>query len=179
MGDRRRDDPRPSPASAPDTLDGMNEPRSDALSQSPATPPSGLPAGRYDDVRPVGSGVGGKFVAVLLVVLVLALVVAGVVTTYRLTTTPDISGEEVAMTVVSDDRADFTFHVTRDEPETPAYCIVRAQDQSQGEVGRREVYVPPSEGATVRLEVPIATWTRAFVGDVYGCGSDVPDYLDR
>ncbi|MDV8002753.1 DUF4307 domain-containing protein [Rhodococcus sp. IEGM 1408] len=155
----------------------MSEPRSDATSQLPATPPATLPPGRYDEAK--GSGLGGKAVAVVLALLVGALLVASAVTIYRLNATPEISGEEIGVTVVDDGRTDLSLTVTRDEPGTAAYCIIRAQDQTKGEVGRREVYVPPSESGTVQVEASIATSSRAFMGDVYGCGDDVPDYLRR
>ena len=159
----------------------MSEPRSDATSPLPATPsatqPPTLPPGRYDDAA--GSGFTGKAVAVFLVLLVGALLVASGVTVYRLNATPEISGEEIGVTVVDDERTDIVLTVTRDEPGTPVYCIVRAQDQTKGEVGRREVYVPPSESGTVQVETSIATSSRAFMGDVYGCGDDVPEYLRR
>lgn len=151
----------------------MNEPRSEPTSPAPAT----LPPGRYDDARDTGSRIPGKLVAALLALLVLALVVAAVFTSYRVTSTPSISGEQVSMTVVSDQQVDMILNVSRDEPGTPVYCIVRAQDQTQGELGRREVYVPPAEGTQVRLETTIATTSRAFITDVYGCGDDVPGYL--
>jgi hypothetical protein len=121
----------------------------------------------------------GKVMAAFLVLLVGALVVAGVVTMYRLNATPAITGEVLWVTVVDDERTDLVMSVTRDEPGTPSYCIVRAQDQSKGELGRREVYVPPSDTGTVRVETSIATSARAFAADVYGCGDDVPDYLRR
>ena len=148
----------------------MNEPRSDDPSQAPSTPPSE----RYGDS---GSGVAGKVVAGFLVLLVGALVVAGAVAGYRLNADPDISAEQTGVTVVDDERTDLVMTVTRDEPGTPVYCIVRAQDQTKGEVGRREVYVPPSESGTIQVQVSSETWARGFVADVYGCGDDVPDYL--
>ena len=162
--------PPPGPA---DTLVDMSEPRSDAPSPRPAT----LPPGRYDDTR--GSGFGGKVVAVLLVLLVGALLVAGAVTLYRINATPEISGEVLGVSVIDDDRTDLMLTVTRDEPATPVYCILRAQDQTKGEVGRREVFVPPSESGMVQVEASIATSARASSADVYGCGDDVPDYLRR
>lgn len=160
---------RPGP---PDTLGTMSEPRSHAASQAAGAPP----AGRYDDT---GSGVTGKVVAGFLVLLVGALVVAGAVAGYRLSATPTISGEVIGVTVVDDERTDVVMTVTRDDPGTAAYCIVRAQDQTKGEVGRREVYVPPSENTAIQVDMSIATSARAFVADVYGCGDDVPDYLRR
>lgn len=117
--------------------------------------------------------------AVLLVVLVGALLVGGAYTLYKINATPEVSAEEIALEVIDDQQAKMILNVTRDEPETPAYCIVRAQDQGKGELGRREVYIPPSESSTVRIETIVATTERAFLGDVYGCGEDVPDYLHR
>ncbi|HMT49361.1 DUF4307 domain-containing protein [Dietzia sp. UBA5065] len=152
----------------------MSESRSDATPQVPVTPP----AGRYDDAE-TGSALTGKVMAGFLVVLVGALLVAGVVTMYRLNATPDITGELFGVTVVDDGRTDLVVNVTRDDPATPVYCIVRAQDQTKGEVGRREVYVPPSESGTVQVETSVATFSRGFTGDVYGCGDDVPEYLRR
>ncbi|AWH97374.1 DUF4307 domain-containing protein [Dietzia psychralcaliphila] len=154
----------------------MSEPRSDAPSDA-ASQAAGAPlTGRYDDS---GSGVTGKVVAGFLVLLVGALVVAGAVAGYRLSATPDISGEVIGVTVVDDSRTDVVLTVTRDDPGTAAYCIVRAQDQTKGEVGRREVYVPPSANSAIQVDMSIATSSRAFVADVYGCGDDVPDYLRR
>lgn len=157
----------------------MNEPRSDAAGTEERPRPASLPEGRYDDVRQVGSTLPGRITAVVLISLAIGLVVAGVYTTYQLTSTPSISGEEVAMTAVDEGRADLSFTVTRDEPGTPVYCIVRAQDESRGEVGRREVFIPPSEHSTVAVETSIATFAPSVIGDVYGCGDDVPDYLGR
>ena len=152
----------------------MSEPRSDATSQAPGTPPPG----RYDDAV-TGSGYMGKVVAVFLVLLVGAVIVAGRVTVYRLNATPEISGEVTGVTVVDESVTEIVMTVTRDEPATPVYCIIRAQEQDKGEVGRREVYVPPSENATIQVEASIATSARAFMGDVYGCGEDIPAYLRR
>lgn len=156
----------------------MNEPRSDAASQPPAASHTGLPPGRYDGAE-AGSSVAGKLIAILLVVLVAALLAATAFTLYRLNATPDISGEEIAMEVLDDQHATVIFTVTRDEPEAPAYCIVRTLDQGKGELGRREVYVPPSESTTVRVEATVVSAVRPFTGDIYGCGADVPEYLRR
>lgn len=150
----------------------MSEPTSDAPSQRPPEPPTE----RYGQAR---SALTSRAVALLLTLLVGALLVAGVVTMVRLNDSPDISGEVMSVSIVDDERADVVMTVTRDEPSTPAYCILRAKDETKGEVGRREVYVPPSEDERVRVEASIPTWAPAFEADVYGCGSDVPDYLRR
>ncbi|KAA0919284.1 DUF4307 domain-containing protein [Dietzia sp. ANT_WB102] len=152
----------------------MSEPSSDAPSQRTVSPP----ADRYA-AADTGSNVTGKIVAVVLALLVGGLVAAGAVTVYRLNQTPDIKGEAIGVEVVDDTRVDLTFTVTRDEPSTPAYCIIRAQEESKGELGRREVYVPPSENDTIQINASVFTTKRAFAADVYGCGADVPDYLRR
>jgi hypothetical protein len=56
-------------------------------------------------------------------------------------------------------------------------CIVRARSIDGGETGRREVLVPPSSQATVQVTTVVKSSKRPVVGDVYGCGTDVPAYL--
>ena len=169
--------PRPGRPSTAGYPGGMSESRPDAADRSPAAGPATLPAGRYDEAGPVAAGLTGKVVAVILVLLVGAVVVGGAITLYRFSTTEDITGTMIGFTVVDDEKVDFTLDVTRDDPSTPAYCIVRAQEYNKAEVGRREIFVPPSEEGTVRLEGSFATLGKAYVADVYGCGADVPSYL--
>ena len=152
----------------------MSEPRSDAPSQRPPS----RPEDRYGAADPK-SGVTGKLVAALLILLVGALLVAGAVTVYRLNATPDITGEVIGVEVVDEELVRVSMTVSRDEPGVAAYCIIRAQDQSKGELGRREVYVPPSENGVLQVDTEIFTTSRAYMADVYGCGDDVPDYLRR
>jgi hypothetical protein len=54
---------------------------------------------------------------------------------------------------------------------------VRARSIDGGETGRREVLVPPSSQATVQVTTVVKSSKRPVVGDVYGCGTDVPAYL--
>ena len=42
---------------------------------------------------------------------------------------------------------------------------------------RREVLVPPSPQATVQVTAIVKASRKPAVGDVYGCGTDVPPYL--
>jgi hypothetical protein len=51
----------------------------------------------------------------------------------------------------------------------------RAIDGS--ETGRREVLVPPSSQDTVNITTTVKSTRPPVVGDVYGCGMDVPGYL--
>lgn len=113
-----------------------------------------------------------------LVVLVGALLVAGVVTMYRLNATPDITGELFGVTVVDDGRTDLVVNVTRDDPATPVYCIVRAQDQTRARsAGARCTSRRPSPAPS--RSRPPSPPSRGFTGDVDGCGDDVPEYLRR
>lgn len=151
----------------------MSEPTSGTPSQGSTS----VPEGRYDATP--GSGFGGKAVAAVLTLLVGALLVAGGYTIYQLNVTPSVTAEVVGVEVIDEGRVDVAMTVTRDEPETPVYCIIRAQEQSKGELGRREVYVPPSENSTIRIDTSVTTSERAFMADTYGCGEDIPGYLRR
>ena len=42
---------------------------------------------------------------------------------------------------------------------------------------RREVLVPPSTQKTVQVTTVVKASKPPVVGDVYGCGTDVPSYL--
>jgi hypothetical protein len=67
--------------------------------------------------------------------------------------------------------------VTRKDPSRPVDCIVRVRAKDGSETGRREVLVPPSTQATVQVTAVLKSSKPAVVGDIYGCGTDVPDYL--
>ena len=56
-------------------------------------------------------------------------------------------------------------------------CIVRARSIDGSETGRREVLVPPSTQKTVQVTTAVKSSRPPVVGDVYGCGTDVPTYL--
>ena len=70
-----------------------------------------------------------------------------------------------------------TISVTRADPSRPVVCIVRARAKDGSETGRREVLVPPSEQATVQVTTIVKSSRPPAVGDVYGCGTEVPSYL--
>ena len=89
----------------------------------------------------------------------------------------DVTGELAGYRVVDDETVEVTASVTRDDPSQPVVCIVRARSYDGSETGRREVLVPPSKAQTVQVTTIVKTSRPAVVGDVYGCGSDVPSYL--
>ena len=70
-----------------------------------------------------------------------------------------------------------TVKVTRSDPSRPVVCILRARSIDGSETGRREVLVPPSSQDTVNITATVKSTRPPVVGDVYGCGTDVPAYL--
>ena len=88
-----------------------------------------------------------------------------------------VKGELGGYQVVDSETVSVTITVTRDDPSRPVSCIVRARSIDGSETGRREVLVPPSSQATVQVTTLVKTTRPPVVGDVYGCGTDVPSYL--
>ncbi len=89
----------------------------------------------------------------------------------------DVEGELGGYRLVDDETVSVTITVTRSDPSRPVVCIVRARSKDGSETGRREVLVPPSAQATVQVTTIVKTSRPPVVGDVYGCGTDVPPYL--
>jgi hypothetical protein len=89
----------------------------------------------------------------------------------------DVQGELGGYRLVDDQTLSVTIKVTRDDPSRPVVCIVRARSVDGSETGRREVLVPPSSQGTVNITTTVKSTRPPAVGDVYGCGTDVPAYL--
>ena len=89
----------------------------------------------------------------------------------------DVKGELGGYRLVDDETVEVTISVTRDDPSRPVVCIVRARSIDGTETGRREVLVPPSTQKTVQVTTVVKASRPPVVGDVYGCGTDVPSYL--
>jgi hypothetical protein len=89
----------------------------------------------------------------------------------------DVEGELGGYQLVDDETVSVTITVTRDDPSRPVVCIVRARSRDGSETGRREVLVPPSDQRTVQVTTAVKSSRPPVVGDVYGCGTDVPSYL--
>jgi hypothetical protein len=88
-----------------------------------------------------------------------------------------VSGEMVAYEVLDAQTASVTISVTRRDPAVPVVCIVRARSRDGAEAGRREILVGPSDERTVQVTTTVKTHKRPYVGDIYGCGTNVPSYL--
>lgn len=86
-------------------------------------------------------------------------------------------GELSGYRLVDDQTVDVTISVTREDPAQPVVCIVRARAIDGSETGRREVLVEPSNQKTVQVTAAVKSRKPPVVGDVYGCGTDVPRYL--
>ena len=89
----------------------------------------------------------------------------------------DVEGELGAYQLIDDETVSVTISVTRADPSRPVVCIVRARSLDGSETGRREVLVPPSTQATVQVTTIVKSSRPPVVGDVYGCGTEVPSYL--
>lgn len=133
------------------------------------------PAARYGRQR-VSRRTRRLVVAVLAAGVVVAGVILAIVASQRLGPR-DVEGELGAYRLIDDRTVEVTLSVTREHPSRPAVCIVRARSKDGSETGRREILVPPSEQATVQVTTVVESSRPPVVGDVYGCGLDVPPYL--
>lgn len=89
----------------------------------------------------------------------------------------EITAEQLGYATIDDSTIDVRIKVTRQDPELPVVCIVRAMDADIAEVGRRELLVRGSPHGTVELTTTIKTSRRASSGTVYTCSDNVPEYL--
>ena len=118
-----------------------------------------------------------RWIAIGLALVVLAGGVAIAVIASQRLGSGDVKGELGGYRLVDDETVEVTISVTRDDPSRPVVCIVRARSIDGTETGRREVLVPPSTQKTVQVTTVVKASRPPVVGDVYGCGTDVPSYL--
>ena len=117
---------------------------------------------------------------VFVVVLAAAVIAIGVVIAivgYQRLGPSDVEGSLAAYRLIDDETVSVTLTVRRTDPSRPAVCIVRARSKDGSETGRREVLVPPSNQASVQVTTTVKTSRPPVMGDVYGCGLNVPGYL--
>ncbi|MBS1690894.1 MAG: DUF4307 domain-containing protein [Actinobacteria bacterium] len=120
---------------------------------------------------------GRRWVLVALTALVLAAGVTVAIVASKNFGTRDVKGELGAYDILDDETVSVTISVTRDDPSQPVVCIVRARSIDGSETGRREVLVAPSSENTVQVRTIVKATRQPAVGDIYGCGTDVPAYL--
>jgi len=113
----------------------------------------------------------------ILGVLVAAAGVGVAALAYQRFSNVDVEGKSAAFEVLDDQTVQVTVSVTRKNPSTPVVCIVRARTKDGAETGRRELLVPGTEAKTVQVTTTVKSFQRPAVGDVYGCGTDIPGYL--
>ena len=140
----------------------------------PSSPPA-PPASRYG-TQPMPARTRRRVVTGL-GVLVVAAGVGMALAAYQRFEVTDVEGKAAAFEVIDDHNVSITMSVTRKDPSRPVVCIVRSRSKDGAETGRREVLVAPSASKTVQVKTTVSSFKRAFAGDVYGCGMDVPGYL--
>lgn len=133
------------------------------------------PAARYGRQR-LSRRASRRLVVILSLVVVAAGVALALVAFQRLGT-GEVKGELGGYELIDDETARVTISVTRKDPSQSVVCIVRTRSIDGAEVGRRELLVPPSPQTTVQVTAVVKSSRTPVVGDVYGCGTDVPAYL--
>ena len=118
-----------------------------------------------------------RWIAIGLTLLVVVLGVAIAAVAFTRLGSAEVEGELGGYRVLDDQTIEVTMSVTREDPSQPVVCIVRARSYDGTETGRRELLVPPAEQSTVQVTTLVKTSAPAVVGDVYGCGTEVPSYL--
>ena len=118
-----------------------------------------------------------RVAAIVLGALAVALVAALAVLGYHRMTDSDVKGALFGYQVIDDQTVSVKITVTRTDPSRPVVCIVRVRAADGSESGRRELLVPPSESTTVQVTTTVKSSQPPVMGDVYGCGTDVPAYL--
>lgn len=132
-------------------------------------------AARYGGQRLTGRS--RRWIAIGLTMLVLAAGAAIAVVASRRLGSGEVKGELGGYQLIDDETVQVTISVTRHDPSQPVVCIVRARSFDGSETGRREVLVPRSTQTTVQVTTVVKASRTPVVGDVYGCGTDVPSYL--
>ncbi|WIM90058.1 DUF4307 domain-containing protein [Candidatus Mycobacterium wuenschmannii] len=109
------------------------------------------------------------------VVGVVGVILAGI--GYQRLGRSDVEGTLAGYQLIDSQTVSVTISVTRKDPSRPVDCIVRVRAKDGSETGRREVLVGPSPQATVQVTTVLKSSKPPVVGDIYGCGTDVPGYL--
>jgi Domain of unknown function (DUF4307) len=118
-----------------------------------------------------------RWIVIGLTLLILAIGVAVAVLGYRRLGTGAVQGTLGGYRIVDDETVSVTFTVTRTDPSRPAVCILRARSKDGSETGRREILVAPSTQKSVQVTAIVKASRPPVMGDVYGCGLEVPTYL--
>ena len=142
-----------------------------------STATSPRPAERYGRNRGSGGSIGGKVVAIVSALLMIALLVVGARTIMERFNEP-VRAEFISQEHIDDETGRLWIDVNRKNPDTPAYCIVTAVDYSHAEVGRREVVLPAGDEEHSRIAVDLPVREPLVSGRIYGCSENLPFYMD-
>lgn len=134
-----------------------------------------LPEGRYpaSTTRPSVTRRTKNLLLVLVLVVGLGVAYFG----YQRLSVQDVEGKALSFDILDDDTVTVGFSVTRADPGQEVVCIIRARSRDGSESGRREVLVPGSVDREVEVSSIITTSKPPAMADVYGCGTNVPEYL--
>ena len=133
------------------------------------------PAARYGRQRMSRRARRGILIGLSVLIVAVGVLVAFV--GFQRLGTSEVKGELAGYRLVDGQTVEVTISVTRQDPSRPVVCIVRARSVDGSETGRRELLVPPSPRSTVQVTTIVKTSKPPAMGDVYGCGTDVPSYL--
>lgn len=123
------------------------------------------------------SHTGRHRVAIALVVVTIAVATFIAVIGYQRISGSEVKGSLAGYRLIDDETVAVTISVTRSDPSRPVDCIVRVRAKDGTETGRREVLVGPSQQQTIQVTTTLKSSKPPAMGDIYGCGTDVPDYL--
>ena len=140
-----------------------------------ADSPLQRPESRYGTTR-LSPGSRRRVITVL-TILIVAIGVGIAVLGYQRLGTGEVEGKLGGYRQLDDQTVEVTISVTRTDPSKPVVCIVRARSKDGSETGRREILVAPSDQETVQVTTQVKTSRPPVVGDVYGCGTEVPGDL--
>ena len=124
---------------------------------------------------PAASPAGSRRLVTLLVVLLLVGLTALSWVLYQRWGVRDVTARVRTFSVLSDSTVRVVFEVTPKDRQ-PAYCLVRARDETGAETGRQivEVPAPPPDERTVVHRHDLATRDRAVTGEVPTCSLSPP-----
>jgi Domain of unknown function (DUF4307) len=118
-----------------------------------------------------------RWVVIALALVVVTIAGSAAVIGYQRINATDVAGEMVAYRLIDAQTVEVTVSVTRADPSQRVVCIIRGRSRDGSETGRRELLVPASDATTVQVIGLVKTSGPPAVGDVYGCGTEVPSYL--
>ena len=118
-----------------------------------------------------------RWIVIGLTLVIFAIGVGVAVLGYQRLGTGAVQGTLGGYRIVDGETVSVTFTVTRTDPSRPAVCILRARSKDGSETGRREVLVAPSTQKSVQVTAIVKASRSPVMGDVYGCGLEVPTYL--